>query len=282
MGIVTPAAGGLLHLRRLAWRLRRSAATGKCDPAQFPLNRHVRRMKLPFADRRLELFVRGGTTDETLVNMILQDEGEYCLPSVVEPKTIFDVGANIGIATVYFAAVYPQARIYCFEPLAENVELLRMNTRCFGDRIRVLTYGLSDVSGRLTYLMSDDPGNFGGGHFGDEGTAVATSQHRLQLPVKTIHEVVHEHGLDGVDVFKIDTEGSELAILRGMPSGIRTQAQAIIGELHGQSDWEVCSLLAQSHAIGVQKQFNSRCFIFNAIRQDLVDSHTVKNISQAA
>src|SRR6266481_9024844 len=37
--------------------------------------------------------------------------------SPIEPRIIYDIGANIGIASLYFAIRYPRARFYGFEPL---------------------------------------------------------------------------------------------------------------------------------------------------------------------
>jgi hypothetical protein len=73
-----------------------------------------------------------------------------------------------------------------------------------------------------------------------------------------------------VDVFKLDTEGSEWPILRALPEGLRTRAQAFVGELHGCDDWKFCDLLAPSHALQISKPLAARCFHFLALRRDLL------------
>ena len=51
---------------------------------------------------------------------------------------IIDCGANIGLATIWFAIHFPEAVIYAIEPNEENFEILRKNTSHFGERIKHL------------------------------------------------------------------------------------------------------------------------------------------------
>ena len=246
------------------WRFER-----RLKPAgDFALNRQVHAAAVQLAGRTVELYFRKDTIDEDLLNMIVTENSEYRLPDVVKPKVVFDVGANIGMASVYFAMSYPQAEVYCFEPLPANLELLRANVRPFGRRVHVLPYGLSDRSGTLPYQMSDDAANFGGGGFvnGQQATAAA-----LRLIVKTPTQAVDELQPGPIDVFKIDTEGSEWPIVRSLPTNVRRAAAAFVGELHGENDWQLCQLLDPSHAIGIEKPYQKRCCLFRAIRRDLVN-----------
>src|SRR5215471_18613482 len=55
--------------------------------------------------------LRGQTSDiECFLKIFLNDE--YHSPFKVEPRLIIDGGANIGLATLYYSAVYPHAKIY--------------------------------------------------------------------------------------------------------------------------------------------------------------------------
>lgn len=213
----------------------------------------------------VDLQLRPGTTDMDLPGMILGDEGMYDLPEVVRPEVIFDVGGNIGIASVYFALRYPQATVYAFEPLPENLELLRRNTRDFAN-IHVQPYGLSNRKGTFTYCMSDNPASFGGGTFCSVGH---NPQRSVELPLRTPAQVMDELGLRYVDVMKIDTEGSEFPVIEAMAGEIVQNVQAYVGELHGVDDWAFCGRLAPSHLVGVQKHYSVRCFPFMALRRDL-------------
>lgn len=238
----------------------------------------VRDVRVRFRGRKLNVRIRRGTTDADLVGMILRGDEMYRLPPSVQPGVIFDVGANIGVSALYFALTYPNAHIYCFEPLPDNLELLRHNTAPFQDRIHVVPYGLSDRSGKFEYHMSDNPLSFGGGSFHRVGH---DPQRKLILPVAAVSQAMAGLGVQQVDLFKIDTEGAEWSILRSIPDAIRAGAQAFLGELHGVDDWQCCNLLDRTHAIGVHKDFTRRCFPFTAIRKDLVMDSAADSLSAA-
>ena len=62
-----------------------------------------------------------------IYEILLQSKykSEYFFPNKLNPKIIFDIGGNIGITTVYLASIFPDAKIYTFEPLPENFEILK-------------------------------------------------------------------------------------------------------------------------------------------------------------
>lgn len=245
---------------------------------EMGVNHELCEMRVRTRNTHVDLWVRSGTTDLDLLGMILGSQGMYELPDAVEPKVIFDIGANIGIASVYFAMRYPKATIYSFEPLPDNQHLLQRNTEIFAN-IHIMPFGLSDKAGTFTYCMSNNANSYGGGTFCNVGHDPERS---IELPVKTAAAVINDLGIDQVDILKIDTEGSEFAILQGIPENIVTTAQAYIGELHGIGDWQFCEKLSKTHQVGVDKRFNARCFPFLAVRKDLAASAVehVENVEQ--
>ena len=59
--------------------------------------------------------VRARTTDVDVYGQVLLDY-EYSFDLPFSPETIIDVGANIGMASIYFLHRYPKARIIAIEP----------------------------------------------------------------------------------------------------------------------------------------------------------------------
>lgn len=43
------------------------------------------------------------------------------------PVIIFDIGACEGESSIQYSRLMPNSRIYCFEPLPENIELIKNN-----------------------------------------------------------------------------------------------------------------------------------------------------------
>ena len=116
-------------------------------------------------NKGLSLKFRTGTSDASLIRKILLINEKYCsyyIPGPVNPAVILDIGANIGVAALYFKRRYPEAKIYCFEPFTENIELLKENLRNFKD-VTVIGKALYNKDGFQTYYFSECNDNFGGG-----------------------------------------------------------------------------------------------------------------------
>ncbi len=72
--------------------------------------------------------------------------------SVGEGDVVLDVGANVGVAAIFFASVCRAGVVHSFEPVAPVFELLSENIRQFS-ACRAHPYGLSRASGEaeITY-----------------------------------------------------------------------------------------------------------------------------------
>lgn len=67
---------------------------------------------------------------------------------------IFDVGSNIGIATLFFKFLYPDSTVYCFEPDPETFSILEKNAKENNLKDVFLTNaGLSDFTGSSTLFV---------------------------------------------------------------------------------------------------------------------------------
>ena len=71
------------------------------------------------------LWVRPGTSDvETFDEVFMAREYDVQLPDFA-PRTILDLGANVGYTSVLFAVRWPEARILAVEPATDNMVLLK-------------------------------------------------------------------------------------------------------------------------------------------------------------
>jgi FkbM family methyltransferase len=133
--------------------------------------------------------------------------------SLIKPGMIVaDVGANIGIYTLYAArALSGHGRVYAFEPAPRTMALLQDNVQVNGFResgiVELEQVAISDRAGtsRLAVFAEDS------GHntlFWDDTAA------SIEVPTVTLDEVLA--GEPRVDVVKIDAEGAEPFVLRGM------------------------------------------------------------------
>lgn len=202
---------------------------------------------------------RPGTSDEWIIQTILVERGEYHFPAF-KPEICYDIGANIGVVSVALAYIYPSAKIYAFEPVEENHELLKLNTEHLKN-VRAINYGLGSDTGPATMFPSDDPNNLGG-----FSTAIRTEIDPENPPlvhIRDVAEVVRQFGTP--DVVKIDCEGAEAEILENMP-GLEN-VKWLAGELHGIRDFATLDLLSKHFHIECARNFEDKCWHFHAMNK---------------
>lgn len=140
----------------------------------------------------------------------------------------YDVGANIGFLTVLACRlVGPGGEVHCFEPVEQTLEQLRRNLDANGFVASIHEIALSDREGE-TAMVADGP--LGRARLGEGRLRVRTARlDDLDLPQPT--------------VIKIDVEGAESLVLRGMPELMRRHKPILIIEIHAEQDQPVRELL---------------------------------------
>jgi FkbM family methyltransferase len=133
-------------------------------------------------------------------------------------ETLFDVGANVGLYTIY--AAVRGARVYAFEPESANLAVLNRNIQLNALGGRAIAYGVavSRAAGLDTLrLASIEPGAalhaFGTDRdFKGDTFEPAFRQGCLALP---LDELVYKYGLPVPSRIKIDVDGLEASIIEG-------------------------------------------------------------------
>ena len=150
--------------------------------------------------------------------------------------TVVDVGANIGLMTVFMAqAVGERGRVFAFEPGPENVALLRKNIEAnYHENVTITSAAVSDHSGTLTLFLSDF--NVGDHRIYDPAEGMrslpssnselyeklATHDCRESFPVKAVSLDDFFKDKPRIAFIKIDVQGAEGAVLRGMLGILKT------------------------------------------------------------
>jgi FkbM family methyltransferase len=174
---------------------------------------------------------------------------------------VVDVGANIGMFTLLVAQRSSGARIVAVEPVAELAHAASINAELHGVDVTVLNYGLGSRTGEAAF--SYYPNNtLMSGMYGDaeEDRAVLRSYLRtapdVTLPdvevgpqfdrlvddrmraeprrcrLTTLAEVVTAHGLDRIDLLKIDVEKAEADVLAGIDPATWEKIDQVVVEVH--------------------------------------------------
>jgi FkbM family methyltransferase len=132
------------------------------------------------------------------------------------PRSVLDLGANIGASALFFRARFPDARITCVEASPTVVRTLRANVA--GLDVEVLHAAVAAQPGTITFYESDDTW---------AGSTSVTSDRPVEVEAVTLDDLLAR---TGADLVKIDVEGAEFDVL---PSATRlADAATYMGEIH--------------------------------------------------
>ncbi|HSZ63756.1 MAG TPA: FkbM family methyltransferase [Terriglobales bacterium] len=147
--------------------------------------------------------LRLGTTDIAVYRQNLI-ERQYEFPLPFTPRTIVDAGANIGMASIFFANRYPEARIVAIEPEAGNFKMLTENIRPY-PQIEAIQAALWSSDGEVSLHGASGMD----GSYGDWGFTVGEGS---GTPALSILALIRRFLPGMIDLLKIDIEGAELEL----------------------------------------------------------------------
>lgn len=161
--------------------------------------------------------------------------------SVAPGMTVYDIGADIGFFSLLSARLTgADGRVEAFEPVPDSAEAIRANARLNGfGNIGVHEVAVGDREYTETLLV---PADRSWSHLADRGTHPDTRR-RYEVEVIQLDERIDRGILPPPDVLKLDVEGSEGAVLRGLGRTLRSRPVVIVCELH-ETNAEVCGLLS--------------------------------------
>ena len=141
------------------------------------------------------------------INPILSQEMETCLS---QDSYFLDIGANIGYFSILAALKY-KAQVFAFEPSPRELKRLYRNialNNC--TQIVCYPYGVGAKEETLHLNLTDyqNPSmNF---------ITKVPSTGSISVMVKPIDQILNSHNLEGIKLCKIDVEGFEMEVLKGM------------------------------------------------------------------
>ena len=175
---------------------------------------------------------------------------------------VFDIGANIGIFTLFVKSRNPRAVIHAFEPIQDTYDVLRLNvelhqlTEVYTHNValgsqaaaqRTFTY-YPNMAGSSTatptikktqrQLMQAGAGKALTDFFFESETRIA--------PVQTLSSFLTEQDIPVIGFLKIDVEGDELAVLQGTAKEHVSRIRQLVIEAHTpEIAQEICAFLTR-------------------------------------
>lgn len=179
-----------------------------------------------------------------------------------EPKAVIDLGANIGISTVFFAASFPDANIAAVEPDPHNFKRLEENIRDFKN-VKILNCAVCGHSGSVEFFVNSEK-------------IISSSVFKRQLNQKavqvksiTIYDLLKEINFSGGGILKFDIEGAEYDAFKNFNF---SAIDVILAELHpdlmGKKAEEFIELLLGGFIYNLKSARKNNRFFLKAVKRN--------------
>ena len=175
--------------------------------------------------------LRKSSSDVAVFNQVFIEK-EYNFDAGFHPRFIIDGGGYVGLAALYFANVYPDAKIVSVEPESDNYNLLVENTRAY-DNIHTIQSGIWNKS---AYLKVKDVGLGNWGFVVEE----CDTEDAETFKALSISDIMAQYQVDEIDILKLDIEGAEKEVFTHDYDRWLPKTKILIVELHDRKK-EGCS-----------------------------------------
>ena len=134
---------------------------------------------------------------------------------------VLDIGANIGNHTIFFLKVKKAQEIFCFEPVKTTFKILKTNIEInnLQSKVQLYNVGIGEKNGNAA-LKHYNTNNI--------GTAQINFDANGDISVISIDELKIEKKINFV---KIDVEGFELSVIKGMTETLKHSKPLIMIEI---------------------------------------------------
>jgi FkbM family methyltransferase len=147
-----------------------------------------------------------------------------------DDSVIIDLGANIGVFTVYATVTARNTEVYAYEPLGDFYELMKENIRLNQRQSAVRCFNAAvagDCTPRTLYVKGTD--FFFPTLVGNDSR---NGQETIEVNCTTLAEIMRTNNLRHVDMLKMDCEGAEYEILYPTPPALFERIKEIRMEYH--------------------------------------------------
>jgi FkbM family methyltransferase len=173
---------------------------------------------------------------------------------------VFDVGANIGLFTLFVHGKCRAPRVYAFEPIPATFDKLQHNMALYGLDVTLFDCGLSSDSGETEITFYPNWSAMSGAYAnaqededitraylnnltdgalpGEEISEILEGRFKseaVRCRMRTLSEVIKEQRVERIDLLKVDVERSELDVLRGIEEDDWSKIGQIVLEVHDRN-----------------------------------------------
>lgn len=216
----------MIRLHAAGWRKPALPLRWLADGLSWFARSTTLEVALPTPDGELRFLCPNALTLRRAYTLYVKEAGTIdWLNEALRPGDIFlDIGANIGVYTLYAAQrVGPSGHVYAVEPHLPNAVALMENlmANALGERVTLLTCALAETPRPARFEYSEwrtgsSRSQITGSTHAAAAPTLATLRASELMLAQTVDALIAAGAIRSPNVVKIDVDGTELSILRGM------------------------------------------------------------------
>jgi FkbM family methyltransferase len=235
--------------------------------------------------RGLEVFHYAASETKFVYKEIFEDRVYFRHGITLSARDcVWDIGANIGLFTVFVQENFEEIRVHAFEPSPQLYQILTANTARYGQRVVAHCCGIAGQEGEAAFtfyphysimsgfhahdqhdgrslragiahqwsqLYPDEP-NLEDRFLDDMADSALGQKQEIVCRLRTISHLMEETRTQEIALLKIDAEGSELDILSGISDEHWSAIRQIVMEIHDGEGNVAAPILRMLEARGFQ------------------------------
>jgi FkbM family methyltransferase len=169
--------------------------------------------------------IRTKSTDlQALVNVLVIKEYQFPGFEIKENDTIIDIGGHIGLFALYVTKNCKKGKIFCYEPVQKNYQLLKDNIKINKiSNVHHFNLAVSNDQNKIKIFLNED----------DAGHSLIQSQTKFEtIDSISLKNIIDIHYITKCDFLKMDCEGAEFKILESLPDEYFAKIKKIVMEYH--------------------------------------------------
>lgn len=171
----------------------------------------------------LKIKLRTRSTDlMALTNVWLVEE--YSNFRINDKDVIIDIGAHIGLFTLYASQYCTNGIIFCFEPVEENYSVLLDNiTQNNLKNVKPFKSAVSKSESTIAIYHNKDEAGY---------SMFGSTSHALKVDSISLKRIMDENSIVSCDLIKLDCEGAEYEVVESLPLEYFKKISKMIIEYH--------------------------------------------------
>lgn len=185
--------------------------------------------------RLIEININSDADESVFNEIFIEREYKVLDPIILNARSpVIDIGAHIGMFSVYCACFNSTMQIFAYEPDIENYAAMKENLKLNNvQNVLARNVAVGGVIGERILYLSRDSHNHS--IVGAEGAGDFSGVEK-KVQAVTLERIFAQNRLASASLVKMDCEGAEFEILENLPGSVFAAVENFYVEYHEYSD----------------------------------------------